>query len=431
LVEVLKDQIVFIAYYPKSNIFSFNAIIAAAESIRELEDFPIYLARSIERLFNIIRSKLVKDNTVLVGISFFTTQIWSTYHLITLLRNEFDKKVTIIAGGPHPTGDPIGTLNMGFDLVVIGEGEATFIDILKKAKEGNILENIEGTCYKNSNNEVRLTERLDLVDLDLYPALPVKHNLFGSIEITRGCPFACNFCQNSYMFGMNPRHRSIESICETITIMKRVNKTDIRFITPNAFSYGSIDGKTLNLMKLENLLKEITKIIKPNGRIFLGSFPSEVRPEHVNFETLSLVKKYGSNDNIVIGAQSGSQRMLNLCNRSHKVEDVYVAVELARKFNLNVYVDFIFGLPYETDEDFESTMAVIKDFSKMGAVSHAHSFIPLPNTPFSNFRIKPFKKEMRKRLEQLHSRGIVFGDWKNQEQQSIKIAKYFQNKILD
>ncbi|GAH14902.1 unnamed protein product, partial [marine sediment metagenome] len=136
------------------------------------------------------------------------------------------------------------------------------------------------------------------IDLDKYPPLPSKHVKYGAIEITRGCPYACYFCQTPYILGTIPRHRSIESICDAVRIMKGYKKTDIRFISPNAFSYGSRDGKTLNLPVLEQLLINIREIIEPEGRIYFGTFPSEVRPEHVTEETLGLVLKYAANDNL-------------------------------------------------------------------------------------------------------------------------------------
>jgi B12-binding domain/radical SAM domain protein len=210
--------------------------------------------------------------------------------------------------------------------------------------------------------------------------------------------------------------------------MKKYDKLDIRFITPNAFSYGSSDGKRLNLSALENLLIEIKKIITSRGRIFLGSFPSEVRPEHVKTNTLDLVVKYAANDNIIIGAQSGSQRILNMCHRGHRVEDVYKAVELTINSKLIANVDFIFGLPHETEEDIDLTIKVMKELANMGARIHTHSFIPLPQTKFASMGVKKINKKVRIILQELNSKGIAYGDWRKQEKLALKIANYLKSK---
>lgn len=63
---------------------------------------------------------------------FLTPQLWDIYRIVGLIREKFKDKILLIAGGPHPTGDPIGTLKIGFDIVVRGEGEETFLELLDK-----------------------------------------------------------------------------------------------------------------------------------------------------------------------------------------------------------------------------------------------------------------------------------------------------------
>jgi B12-binding domain/radical SAM domain protein len=212
--------------------------------------------------------------------------------------------------------------------------------------------------------------------------------------------------------------------------MKEKNLTDIRFITPNAFSYGALDGKTLNISQLEKLLIKIENIIAPNGRIFLGSFPSEVRPEHVTKETLALIKKYCANDNIIIGAQSGSQKILDICHRGHSVEDIYKAVELTVNEKLTANVDFIFGLPRETEDDINLTIKLMEDLVKLGARIHTHSFIPLPQTLFMMETPKRIDENIKQYIKKITSKGLAFGDWAKQERIALKVSKYLRNRKI-
>jgi B12-binding domain/radical SAM domain protein len=209
--------------------------------------------------------------------------------------------------------------------------------------------------------------------------------------------------------------------------MKTYGKTDIRFITPNAFSYGSPDGKSLNIPLLEKLLIEVSKIIKPKGKIYLGSFPSEVRPEHVTKETLGLILKYAANDNIVLGAQSGSQNVLNSCNRGHTTRDVYNAVKLTLEAGLTPNVDFIFNLPNETEEDIDLTIEFMYKISDMGAKIHSHTFMPLPLTRFAYEDVKDVDEKIIKTISKLSSKGLAYGEWKKQEKISKDISKYLKN----
>ncbi|TFG30464.1 MAG: TIGR04013 family B12-binding domain/radical SAM domain-containing protein [Promethearchaeota archaeon] len=424
----MRKKIAFIVYYTSSNRYSFNALVGALETEKTLSDIEIFFINTKESLFDALYHYIQKYEYIVLAISFFTTQLWEIQGLMSSIKKKFGKRIFYIAGGPHPSGDPKGTLELGFDIIFIGEGEESLIEFLQNLKNGQDFRNIKGIAFLDENNIYQYTGKRTPIDLNRYPPFPVKHNKFGAIEITRGCPYVCYFCQTPFILGTNPRHRSIESICKYIRIMKSKNLTDIRFITPNAFSYGSEDGKNLNLNKLENLLQKIKEIILPRGKIFFGSFPSEVRPEHVNERTLDLILKYASNDNIIIGAQSGSQRVLDLCHREHSIEDVYNAVELTLSKNLKANVDFIFGLPGENSEDVKLTIKMMNNLVKKGAKIHTHSFIPLPNTPFAKKSLNLIDEKMKKAILKLTSSGNAFGDWKTQQRMAIKISKYLNQK---
>jgi B12-binding domain/radical SAM domain protein len=203
---------------------------------------------------------------------------------------------------------------------------------------------------------------------------------------------------------------------------------DIRFITPNALSYGSEDGIKLNLKAVEELLSSVKKI-KGVRRVFFGSFPSEVRPEHVTEESVELIKRYADNDNLVIGAQSGSDRILKLCGRKHTVEDVYRAVKIAVKNGFKAKVDFIFGFPDETEDDIKQTINFMEELTKLGASIHAHFFMPLPKTPFAAKKPKPVDLKLLRVINKLTGKGLLFGNWKQQEQLAFKIYDYLHGQF--
>ena len=427
--EKKKKKVAFVVFYQKNNIYSFNALIGALETEEELEDIKYYFVRGSENLVNKLESICNNHQKVVLGISFFTPQLWEINDLLKLLRDRYKDRVFFIAGGPHPTGDPEGTLKMGFDIVVMGEGEETLIEILSNFKNNKNLDTVRGIAYFNKDKVFTATKKRRWIDLDKYPPLPVKNVKFGAIEITRGCPYACFFCQTPYLLGTRPRHRSVKSICKAVSVMKTYDKMDIRFITPNAFSYGSLDGKSLNIPILEKLLIEITKIIKPKGKIYLGSFPSEVRPEHVTKETLNLILEYAANDNIVMGAQSGSQRILDSCHRGHTTKDVYNAVKLTIEAGLVPNVDFIFNLPDETEEDVDLTIDFMYKISDIGARIHSHTFMPLPLTKFATEDVKNVDEKIIKIISKLSSRGLAYGEWQKQEKIAKDIAHYLKKGI--
>ncbi|RLG21732.1 TIGR04013 family B12-binding domain/radical SAM domain-containing protein, partial [Methanosarcinales archaeon] len=181
--------------------------------------------------------------------------------------DEHRKKLNAIwvAGGPHPSARPQEVLEH-FDYVVVGEGERVLPKLIEVLRRGEIPE-IEGVG-RIEEGEMIFKPQREYVNIDEYP--PFSQQMMAPIEITRGCPHSCGFCQTPRLFGRKMRHRSIGKI------VKYAKYRDVRFISPNALAYGS-DGTKPNLEKVEKLLSSLK-----GKRVFFGTFPCEVRPEFVS-----------------------------------------------------------------------------------------------------------------------------------------------------
>ncbi|MHA2010386.1 MAG: TIGR04013 family B12-binding domain/radical SAM domain-containing protein [Candidatus Hodarchaeales archaeon] len=423
------NSVAILFYYKRENKYSFNALAGALERVGQVKKTDTFFLNKERDILNQIPAISAKYDKVLIGISFSTPQFWEIKRLAKKIRRFSNDKILLVAGGPHPTGDPFGTLKIGFHLVVRGEGEESFIEIIKRALESKDFFGIKGISYLDSNDEYVLGENRAWINLDDYLPISNFYSKFGPIEITRGCPFACSYCQTSHIFGGKPRHRSVEVILKCVEMMKKRNLNDFRVITPNAFSYGSDDGKTLNINKLELLLFSVRNALPGDGRIFFGSFPSEVRPEHVTPETVNLVLKLANNDNLVIGGQSGSQRMLDYIRRGHDIQAIYNAADITLSAGLKANIDFIFGMPSETEEDIALTLKIIKDLARLGARVHAHTFMPLPQTRFKRQKGVKLSNSLKKEIIRLCSSGSLYGDWQKQEQIATRITESLDYKM--
>ena len=396
-----------IFYYSRMNRYSFNALAGAMDADPELRDLPVALARTHRELLDAVGAALSRSNTAVVGFSAFSNQAQEIRNLIAALRSMHGPRVVAIAGGPDVTADPKGMLESGVDVVLRGESEGTFPAVLKRLAEGRDLDDLPGVGVRKGG-DISAGTRAAPVDINAYASFSPKRGMFGPIEITRGCPFACSFCQTSHIFGARPRHRSIDSIVRQALTLGPTKTRVVRLLSPNAFSYGSPDGHELNLAAIGSLLSELRQAISPGDRIVFGYFPSEVRPEHVAPEVLELVRRFADNDEIVLGAQSGSERILQLCHRSHTVQHVLQAVSNARKFGFKVIVDFIFGLPGETEDDTRDTMAVMEALSRMGARIHPHAFSPLPQTAFAKEPPSRIPHEMAQAIAALRRKRVLY-----------------------
>ncbi len=316
-----------------------------------------------------------------------------------------------IAGGPHPSGDPEETLEY-FDYVVIGEGEETLPELVKAIQERGASEKVPGIAYRDAETgKVIITPKRPYADLDSYPCFnPEK--LRAPIEISRGCPWGCKYCQTPRLFGREVRHRSIDSIVKNARYYN-----DLRFIASNAFGYGS-NGIHPRFDKVEKLLSALYKL--PDKNIFFGTFPSEVRPEFVTDESAELVRKYCANDSLSLGAQSGSDRILKEIRRGHTVGDSTSAVECCLEHEIVPAVDFIFGLPTETEEDQEKSLDLVRWICKKGGTVRAHYLTPLPGTPYASVVPTEVSDRVRRELGKLALGGKLTGYWEKHRKSEKK-----------
>ncbi len=380
------------------NKYSISALIAALEHKGLLEEIEVIIEDS-----DSLKEMKRHGDRVIFCFSFCSPQKYDVFDSLRKLKEIYPEAI-FIAGGPHPSGDPEDTLKAGFDYVLRGEGEDTLPKILKILNTSEVKSKII---------------KGDIVDINNFPSWSEKFHRFFPIEITRGCPYACKFCQTSFLFGTKPRHRSIENIIEYVEKFYKNGKRDLRFITPNALSYGSSDGKTINLQLIEIFLKRIREISE-SIRIFFGTFPSELRPEFINREVLQLIKPYIFNKTLTIGAQTGSDSLLSKINRGHTVDEVYYAVDSATECGFSVNVDFIFGFPEETEKDqietinFIDRLITLGDKRNVSVKIHAHHFMPLPGTPFYNKKPARLSQKLTRYLGRLFNREKIFGDFHKQ-----------------
>ncbi len=332
------------------------------------------------------------------------------------------RRVLHIAGGVHATAEPQHVLDSGWDLCAIGEGESTILALVKALRDGAGLTGVPGLAVRDHDGVALRTPAAPQLPLDAFPSFPSGRRHVGPVELTRGCHYTCRFCQTPFMFGGRFRHRSVDSVREHVRRIVSYGLRDVRFITPTSLSYGS-PGPDPDLDAVEELLAGVRRELPPRGRIFFGSFPSEVRPEHVTPEAMRLLRRYVANDNIIIGAQSGSDRVLAAAGRGHGTAPVRDAVRIAVEHGFRPNVDFIFGMPAESTDDQRASLALADELTGLGARIHAHTFMPLPGTPWRDASPAFIPLATMRELDQLAQRGSSYGHWRKQAEHSARLAE--------
>lgn len=408
--------------YRKAVSYGAHALMAALEASDA--DAEIRLGRTIRECVDQISTATA--TTVLVVWSFYSPDAPAMAAELAAVRAATPPssraRVLHIAGGVHATAEPQHVLDSGWDLAALGEGESTILALVTALRDGCELTGVPGVAMRDHDGVALRTAPAPQLPLDAFPSFPSGRCHVGPVELTRGCHYACRFCQTPFMFGGRFRHRSVASVRAHARRIAGYGLRDVRFITPTSLSYGSA-GPDPDLDAVEELLAGVREELPPQGRVFFGSFPSEVRPEHVTPAAMRLLRRYVANDNIIIGAQSGSDRVLDAAGRGHGTGPVRDAVRIAAGHGFRPNVDFIFGMPTETPADQRASLAFAAELTELGARIHVHAFMPLPGTPWRDASPAVIPLATLAELDRLAQRGESYGHWRKQAEHAVQLAE--------
>jgi anaerobic magnesium-protoporphyrin IX monomethyl ester cyclase len=307
----------------------------------------------------------------IVGVSAVSQVIGDARQFAGRCRAETGS-VTVL-GGYHISCMP-DRLPPEFDLGVIGEGERTFMEIVRRFAGGPpdnaALAGVTGTCYRRSGRVEVAPRRSRIMDLDALPA-PDRRRRYGQDEpvlTSRGCPFNCVFCASHGFWGDLLRLRSAGNVVDEIT---RVVET----CAPREIA----------------IVDDLWMANKSRFRAIAGALIARGIPERVSMrgfcrsnvvveEDVRLLKDL--NYRVVrFGAETGSNRLLTrLKGPGISVADHERLINLCAAHGLPCRASFMFGSPGETDEDIRETMAFLRRHKGRFGVSGLYLFNPIPGT---------------------------------------------------
>ena len=268
-----------------------------------------------------------------VGLYANTPQFPEAFRLSKKIKElNKNRDAVYVFGGPHVSAKPE---DVSEDLVVMGEGEQAFLEIVRRKERGEKQDRISKFPYIKDLDSIPFPDR-DIVNLNNY-----KYLIGGvpatSIITSRGCPFGCYFCSNN-AWGKSVRMRSADNIYEELKVLRDV------------YHYGAFmfwdDTMTLN----NSRMRKICDLIKSLGVLYRCN----IRSDTVDLDMLKRMKDSGCVE-VAIGIESGSQRILDTVNKGESVERNMEAVMNCHRAGLRVKGFMIIGLPGENRESIKET----------------------------------------------------------------------------
>jgi len=264
----------------------------------------------------------------------------------------------VVLGGPDPANYLEEYLSRGADVVVIGEGEVALEELLASGEDR--LSQVSGIAYRENGNVVCTEARPMIADLDAQP-FPDRaaidqhkyvdvwreHHGQGSVSLitARGCPYTCTWCSHA-VFGYTHRRRSPANVVAEVEQIVADYAPDMLWYADDVF--------TIN----HKWLREYADLLEQHGLKL--PFETISREDRLNEEIIQTLARMGCS-RLWIGAESGSQRVLDAMKRRTDAERVKAMVHLLQRYGISVGMFIMLGYEGEERSDLQATVDFLKD----------------------------------------------------------------------
>ena len=356
------------------------------------------------------------EDALLVGLSVATFEVPSAYEITKYIKAH--SKTPILWGGMHPTLYPEQTISdKNIDYIIVNEGDETLLELATLLKENKSIENVRGLGFKR-DGKVMINPMRHLLNVEELPNINydlinfrehIAMSDFPTIvyESSRGCPYLCTFCWNAVVEGRQKfRPKSAKKIVDEIEyLMNKYNVPHVSFVDDNFFVY-------------KHRVQEFCKIVKERNLKFTWFAECRAdyfRDNYINEEFLDMLWECGLRY-LTIGAESGSQRILDEMKKGIQVENVVQCAKILSKYPIQVGYGFIIGMPSETKEELYQTIAHIKRVRKINRYAGVGAVVltPYPKSEITSHLVEQGIIKEPKTLE----------EWTLEEHQNVHTGRY-------
>jgi radical SAM superfamily enzyme YgiQ (UPF0313 family) len=328
--------------------------------------------------YNKISAFIKKTSPQVAGISTFTHSLLDVVETAKAIK-QTNPLIHIVLGGPHTYAFPEESrylLNSGYvDSIVLGDGEETFVDILKALDSKSSFEGISGIIHKdNAGNIIKRGEVGFIDDLDSLPFpsrnipgvrhyyTPASHgHLMTTIITSRGCPYNCKFCDTNKKY----RARSVGNVVDEMELCSKLGFKEVFFI-----------DDTFNI-SIERVVQLSEEILRRGVRLKWGC---KARCDNVNREMLKVARKSGC-IRFHYGVETGVSEGLDSIKKRVTLDVVRDTLTETKKAGIRTVAYFMLGFPHENNK---AEILETINFSRSLAADFAvfSLFSPYPDTAF-------------------------------------------------
>jgi anaerobic magnesium-protoporphyrin IX monomethyl ester cyclase len=410
-----------VLYNPEAVFYTMPLALLAIGSVLDATKYNVVIIDG-----RLEADPMIKINAALMdnGVCFATTvltgsPIKDAVKISKAVKDRFPN-MPVVWGGWHPSLFPKQTLDEPcIDVVVKGQGENTFIELLERYVANKSLEDLKGICYKANGVYTENAERTmedinnfapfnyDLIDVKGYMTLSGRKQL--DYISSQGCRFRCSFCADPFMYkrgwyGYSPQRmgEEIESLWNTYKF-EHIHLQDETFFT--------------NSKRVKAVAEEFIKRKLPVS--WFGTMRAD-QGVRLDDEVWKLCKQSGL-ERVMIGMEAGTQEMLDWMQKDIKLEHIYDAARQCIKHDIAINFSIIVGFPGETEESISETLRMVKELRKMSSKFN-----------MSIFYYKPYPGN--KIADELLAKGYQFNstleEWSNFDYVGTKKSEWISEEKI-
>jgi anaerobic magnesium-protoporphyrin IX monomethyl ester cyclase len=367
----VKERVVL--FNPQSDFYAMPLGLLAVGSALPAESYDVSIFDA--RIDNLAEQRVLEaaQGAACAGMTVFSgPSIGNALRLSRELKRRYPA-VPVVWGGWHPSILPEQCVASGaVDAVVIAQGEGAFSELLANIGDRKSWATIPGLCIADNGAPKRtaprrlqkmdqfLPARYNLLDVERYFARKGKRQI--DYSSSRGCPYKCTFCADPIVYegkwtGL-PAERVLAELQE---LHRQYAMTEVFFLDDDLFA---------SLRRIQELVSEFLRARVP------FEWKGTARADELCKLPESFFKELRAAGctRINIGAESGSQRMLDRIKKEYEVEQITKAAERTSQAGIGVSWSFIAGLPGEQESDFASTLKVLKRLRQQTSTVEATVF---------------------------------------------------------
>lgn len=309
-----------------------------------------------------IENTLLEKRPDIIGFSILHANRWGGIEIARIAR-EINPEVKIVFGGIGATflWKHFLTHFPEINFVVIGEGEYTFLNLVRCLEKGDYdhIPDIKGIAFRKNGKIIRTEPAETIRDLDELP-IPARYYKYQHLSLSRGCSWNCTFCGSPEFWGSKVRFHSADYFVEQLELLYKKGIT---------FFYFSDDNFTIK----KSLVTEICrKILERNLKIVWVAIS---RVNYVSGEMLFWMKKAGCIQ-ISYGVESGSSKIRAFLNKNIRVDQIKKAFALTAKYGILTRAYFIYGCPEESWETIQETIDLICEIKPLSTIFYILDIFP-------------------------------------------------------